>query len=291
MNKFSNIFYDIVFKASISAIILMIVVVILRVQIADFLGAKLGLTYEYQQGSTITEVTDFFEDAIERGYGFCFVKSNGKEHIYSAMSCFESKPKNFSINTYYTPLGNDYYVVYFYNYLNSKEMEYEWNECNRIADSIIEGMPEGLTKEEQLLYAHNYLCEANDSKVSANSSTYAKKRYNMYTLFTEGRSVCEGYTQAYSLLLTKLGVENTIITADYGKINHVWNCYELNGSTYYTDVTWDDCCGDENGVIYDNTLGIYADVYFNKDGSEFMQTHKFSEYTPAVIENKVVHKD
>lgn len=281
-----NVISDIV----MIALILTIATAIFRLQIAEIVGTNLGLKCEYSSNKSVDEMADFFEEVTSRGYSFCFVKYNEKEALSASRAVYEARPENFAVNVYYIYMGKDSYFLYFYQYLSDKEREYEWNECNRIADSIIESMPEGLSQEEQLKYAHDYLCRVNDSKTSSQATDRAISKYNMYTLFTEGLSLCEGYTQAYSLLLTKLNVNNGINMAKYGDIFHVWNNYEINGSTYYTDVTWDDCCADGD-VIYDNSLGLYLDWYFNKDGEEFSESHIFSKYTPAVINTKVVSEE
>lgn len=73
----------------------------------------------------------------------------------------------------------------------------------------------------------------------------------------DGRgAVCEGYAQAYQLLLNAAGVENIYVVGDagvpgYGFNAHAWNLVQLDdGGWYWCDLTWDDTPRMEFGVAY-----------------------------------------
>jgi hypothetical protein len=53
-----------------------------------------------------------------------------------------------------------------------------------------------------------------------------------------GAGRCEGYTQAYSLLLARAGIDNEFVESS--AMNHAWNKVCLDGVYYNVDVTWDD---------------------------------------------------
>ncbi|WP_171685791.1 stalk domain-containing protein [Paenibacillus planticolens] len=65
-----------------------------------------------------------------------------------------------------------------------------------------------------------------------------------------GIAVCEGYAEAMSYLLTKVGIENNLVignattednvTGRLSNVNHAWNAVKLNDKWYYLDATWDD---------------------------------------------------
>ena len=58
-----------------------------------------------------------------------------------------------------------------------------------------------------------------------------------------GESVCAGYAKAYSMLLSKAGIESFRV----GSPTHMWNVVNINGYYYQVDVTWDDpITGDDN---------------------------------------------
>lgn len=89
--------------------------------------------------------------------------------------------------------------------------------------------------------------------------------YDAYGAIMHGLAVCEGYSFAYKVLLTEVGIECEIVTgiADgiggWGK--HAWNQVKVDGSWYNVDVTWTD--GD------DPEMWHKADLYFMKSDSDF----------------------
>ena len=70
--------------------------------------------------------------------------------------------------------------------------------------------------------------------------------YSAYGMFKNGYAVCEGYAEAYSLLLNLVGITSTTITGFAGE-NHMWNLVKLDGTWYHADPTWDDPVPDVPG--------------------------------------------
>ena len=69
---------------------------------------------------------------------------------------------------------------------------------------------------------------------------------NAYGALVEGKAICNGYARAYQHLMNQIGIptwyiRGTSVNPVTGEtIGHAWNIAKLNGSWYYTDVTWDD---------------------------------------------------
>ncbi|WP_400209778.1 hypothetical protein [Candidatus Methanarcanum hacksteinii] len=81
----------------------------------------------------------------------------------------------------------------------------------------------------------------------------------------EGKGVCEGISEAYSLLMTSFGVRCTkvnggLIDSDTG---HSWNISGIDGHFYHTDVTSD-------------LSGYHR--YFNCDDGIMASTHRFRRF-------------
>ncbi len=97
-------------------------------------------------------------------------------------------------------------------------------EINRILAKIEPGM----TNLDKLIavYQHftmNYKYDLSGRNVTA------------YSLFTNGSSTCEGFSEGLKLILDRLGFEN-----DYAySPNHRWNMIKLDGEWYHVDITWD----------------------------------------------------
>jgi transglutaminase/protease-like cytokinesis protein 3 len=54
-------------------------------------------------------------------------------------------------------------------------------------------------------------------------------------------AVCNGYANAFKIMLDLAGIDNIIITGTVktSKIGHAWNLIKIGGSYYHADATWD----------------------------------------------------
>lgn len=80
-------------------------------------------------------------------------------------------------------------------------------------------------------------------------------------VFTDGKTVCEGYARALQYLLQKCGVECAEAAGFIHKGNdeeggaHAWNIVKIDGDYYYMDVTWDDDSNTVQRVKHPNNQG------------------------------------
>jgi hypothetical protein len=99
--------------------------------------------------------------------------------------------------------------------------------------------------------------------------------FDVYGALIQGAAVCQGYTQAYKLLLHMANIENIIVLGTAGGENHAWNLVNYGGSFmqewYHVDVTWND---HDSGN---------SNKYFNVSDRVMSATHRWNtlEYPAA----------
>lgn len=123
---------------------------------------------------------------------------------------------------------------------------------------------EGETTYEKVKYIHDYICSTTESDPGA------ENQYSIYGALVDGRSVCQGYAQAFKALCDKAGITSICIVGTAQDENHMWNYVKMDdGKWYAVDTTWDD----RDPIRYTYLL-VGKDTETDKDkGKTFSQTH------------------
>lgn len=61
------------------------------------------------------------------------------------------------------------------------------------------------------------------------------------------KAVCEGYSRAFNLLLSRAGIESTLVSGTFSGGRHMWNAVRIDGKWYNVDVT---TCDTEDELGY-----------------------------------------
>lgn len=94
-----------------------------------------------------------------------------------------------------------------------------------------------------------------------------------------GEAECDGYSDAFYLVGSLIGLNIGFQSGTAGGEAHLWNLVDIGGKWYHVDLTWDDI--DDK---YD--AGIIRHAYFNA-GSSLMETHAWdSACSPYIPENQ-----
>ena len=133
-------------------------------------------------------------------------------------------------------------------YTNTKEeADARLAEVNeKIDDIIAKNITPEMTELEKALNLHDYLV-LNTSYDLNQSVPDLYDGYTAYDILMCGNGVCEGYAQAYNMLLEKAGISSIMVTSD--SMNHAWNLVNIDGEWYHVDVTWDDPTPDAKGRV------------------------------------------
>ena len=114
-------------------------------------------------------------------------------------------------------------------------------ELEAVAPAILKGAEKFTSAYEKELYVHDYLV-TNCVYVDPETSSFANSAYGC---IVTGKASCEGYARAFQYLLSKLNIDNRLVTGESTEdgvnyIGHMWNYVLLDGEGYFVDVTWDD---------------------------------------------------
>lgn len=136
--------------------------------------------------------------------------------------------------------------------------------------------PVGDTLYDKIKSIHDYVCLLT---VYDASGKYA---YSAYGALVDGKSVCEGYAEAFRLICERNGIECILVSgkgivlrntdgrlSEYSE-NHMWNYVRMDdGKWYAVDATWDD-----GRKISHEYLLVGSETVVNQvNGRRFSQNH------------------
>lgn len=117
---------------------------------------------------------------------------------------------------------------------------------------------EKMSTKDKLKIIHDFII--NNTKYDTKRAEILEKKLDdsnnlyeshiAYGALIQGVAICGGYTDAFSLFLDKMGINNYRIISG----NHTWNYLEVDNNWYHTDLTWDDPVikGQETEVLMHN---------------------------------------
>ena len=198
--------------------------------------------------------------------------------LLSQINDFASPFNSFDeINTLYDETGE---ITISLNNTYTKE---EQNIINEKLDSIISSnINDSMTLEQKLKSLHDYII--NTTKYDIDKNNTGESIYHSSTAYgalIEGFATCNGYADAYALMLDRLGVKNYRITSD----THIWNAVYINDEWLHIDLTWDDPVS-ESGKDYleHNYFLVDNDTLEKEDGT--LVDHKFPKAVYLEFKNK-----
>ncbi len=166
--------------------------------------------------------------------------------------------------------SNDVYMILQLEYYGSDSAA-AWQKKQRIEQEAVllaqSIFPKDAADVCKVLLAHDALihrCAYNDTHFTAGEN------HSAYGVLINGYSVCEGYAEAFQLLMDIAGIEGYIVIgeADNGSdvVSHAWNIVKLDGEYYHIDCTWDD-------PISGNGSQLLLHDYFLLKDAEIRSTH------------------
>lgn len=102
-----------------------------------------------------------------------------------------------------------------------------------------------------------------------------EENHSVYGALCNHAAVCEGYAEAYQLLMSIAGLDCRYVEGEAGE-PHAWNLLYIDGSYYHVDTTWDD-------PVSDDGVSRLKHDYFLLSDAEIAQTHtwEYAAYPAA----------
>lgn len=172
--------------------------------------------------------------------------------------------------------NNTLYLSFSYSYSDDKILAMQ-KKLNDTVTSIISAIINpGMTDLQKEFAIHNYLINNCKYDTAALDNGYVVPlSFTAYGALVNGVAVCQGYAEAFSLLLDAVGIENGLVISD--TMNHAWNYVNIGGKYYHVDTTWDDPISDKGNLL--------SFMYFNLSDSAISKDHDWDKTTsPAATD-------
>lgn len=227
--------------------------------VSELREAKIGV---YETEDEMNEAIDWVED-------------NYRQIVFEQPDLFWVDPYNYSFRT--VSSGGEYTLVLCLSYLVEKD---ELDAVRTVYDNKIAGIVEEAKSKytlfDRVLYVHDELLANAEYDESLIEEEQTLLDQSAYGCVVSGKTVCSGYTLAFTSVMQKLGIECGSEFNTYESFSlldgHVWNYCELDGEYYYFDLTWDDTMMDSEE--YKPYLD-YCHTYFGISAEEL----KMSNFT------------
>lgn len=147
-------------------------------------------------------------------------------------------------------------------------------QIHQAVDEILAGIDDDAGQYDKVKYVYDTLIRETDYMLDSEDNQ------NIYSVFVNHLSVCQGYAKATQYLLNRLGVECALVlgTVETGE-GHAWNMVNVDGSYYYVDTTWGDASyqmEDDAGEDQRTKPEINYD-YLNVTTAELLRTHTLDQ--------------
>lgn len=140
------------------------------------------------------------------------------------------------------------------------------SELDAAIDQAVASLGSKADKAAYAAAAHDYLvrtCEYNRTVAEGGEDEHA---HNAYAALVAGNPVCDGYAEAYALLLQQAGIPCKVVSSE--RMNHAWNMVQLDGAWYHVDVTHDDpVIRNEFGQIVESADDVSREHFLKSDAT------------------------
>ena len=155
-----------------------------------------------------------------------------------------------SVSVKYIKGGNEYMLTLQYD-RDIDELKELRSKADQKADAVIDSIiTDSMSDHDKVKAIHDYIilnCEYDfDNYLLGSIPSESRMAYGV---LCERKAVCQGYTAAFNLLCSKVGIRSVAIGgfAPNSSEDHSWNMVLIGGQIYYVDTTHDDPVPDRKG--------------------------------------------
>lgn len=146
----------------------------------------------------------------------------------------------YAIHTTTSDEGDTFALSPFYS-VSKKQISSAKARLNSAINQVLGTLNGAMTQFEIEAAVHDYLVKkVGYSNAAAQTPQKHLMAYTAYGALVDGSAVCEGYAEAFQLILNKVGIQTTLVTGKASGSDHMWNMTKIDGKWYHVDVTYDD---------------------------------------------------
>lgn len=205
-------------------------------------------------------------------------------------------------------LSDNYYVVR--KYLYGIDIPEDYDRAAQIYEVVSSFIYKYIKKEmtdfDKELAVHDYI-------VSNCKYGYPESHDDAYTAYGAlvlKQSVCDGYAEAFLVLMSCLGIDCDIVVGSTDEGLHAWNQVKLGDDWYNIDLTWDDSLPDMGDYVKHTYVNVNDDIlqrthswqkqfyrectadYYNFYSKRFLKYESYDDYVKRIKlqmgKNKVI---
>lgn len=178
----------------------------------------------------------------------------------------------YELNIYNIPGADSEYEFCPQYTLTKEQVSERQKEIEQYISDCFGGMPQSGTDYEKARYLFEYIILSTDYDSSSPDNQ------NICSVFIDHKSVCMGYSKAYSYLLQQAGIESTVVAGLSRQESHAWNLVKLDGSYCYIDATWGDPTFHSDNILTDSYIDY---VFFGITTEELLKSHTLDNTFPV----------
>ncbi len=170
------------------------------------------------------------------------------------------------IDSAYSVRYSSGYVTQFIPTYLSEDKEKNDAETEKIRERIDEYLTyvsDDMNDIQKLMTLHDRIILECEYDTSYDHSYYSTHK----GIFLNNTAVCSGYSSALNILASMVGIEGGFLHSD--DMNHLWNCFYIDGELYHVDVTWDDPIPDQYGFVFHDHFLKSNDWITSSEGGHY----------------------